>query len=205
MRVRSRSPRPRTSCCARAGPSSRCADAPRAGAHAAARGRCARCATRSSQARVGERDYGRGRARRVEHYGGGQTLLGGDAFVALWFSQRVGFELAVGLRHGLTQDAEHGAIESRALTRHADLAFALLAARRRARARRQARRRARQRAHARRGGRRRAGRRGRRGRRARARLGLTLAMRRGRRSRCGVEAGAGGRCAASRPPTTARS
>ena len=77
-------------------------------------------------ARVGARDVALGARGAIEHHGGGTTLLGGDAFVTVWLSQRFGLELSVGLRQGVAQDATHGRIESRALCSALDLALALL-------------------------------------------------------------------------------
>lgn len=78
------------------------------------------------KSRVVGHDRGAGFRAVVEHHGGGLTLVGGDVYVALWPAQRLGFELGLGLREGLTQHAEYGAIESRALCGSFDLAFALL-------------------------------------------------------------------------------
>lgn len=77
-------------------------------------------------ARVGRRDHGVGARAAIEHHGGGHTQFGGDAFVAVWFAPRWAFELGVGLREGLTRDAEHGRVESRALVGRADAVLALL-------------------------------------------------------------------------------
>lgn len=79
-----------------------------------------------SPARVGRRDVALGARGAVEHHGGGHTLLGGDAFVTVWLSERFGLELAVGLRHGLPEDATHGRVVSRALRSALDLALAVL-------------------------------------------------------------------------------
>jgi hypothetical protein len=79
-----------------------------------------------SPARVGRRDVALGARGAVEHHGGGHTLLGGDAFVTVWLSERLGLELSVGLRHGLREDATHGSVESRALCSALDLGLAVL-------------------------------------------------------------------------------
>jgi hypothetical protein len=76
--------------------------------------------------RVGRRDVALGARGALEHHGGGTTLLGGDAFVTVWLSERFGLELSVGLRQGVAEDATHGRIESRALGSSLDLAFAVL-------------------------------------------------------------------------------
>ncbi len=76
--------------------------------------------------RVGQRNVALGVRGAVEHHGGGLTLLGGDAFVTVWLSERFGLELGLGLRQGLTEDAAHGRIESRALCSALELALAVL-------------------------------------------------------------------------------
>src|SRR5450432_2744856 len=51
----------------------------------------------------------------VAHFGGGQTQLGPDGFVRAAITPRVGTELAVGGRSGLSVKAPHGTIRSHAL------------------------------------------------------------------------------------------
>jgi hypothetical protein len=71
------------------------------------------------------RDHALGVRGAFEHHGAGLAQVGGDAYLAVWFAQRWGFELGAGMRHGLRRDAEHGQVESRALNSAADLTFAL--------------------------------------------------------------------------------
>jgi hypothetical protein len=77
-------------------------------------------------ARVGGRDTGWGVRATFDVHAGGQSWLGADTFVAHWLSERIGFELGVGLREGLSVDAAHGQIDSRALIGSADLLVGLL-------------------------------------------------------------------------------
>ncbi|HKU40152.1 MAG TPA: hypothetical protein VJR89_18460, partial [Polyangiales bacterium] len=57
----------------------------------------------------------------AEHYTGGQTLLGPDAWFDIWLGQQVAVELALGYRKGLTVEAEHGSISSQAAVLSGDL------------------------------------------------------------------------------------
>jgi hypothetical protein len=72
------------------------------------------------------RDHALGVRGAFEHHGEGHAQLGGDAYLGLWFLPRWGFALGAGLRQGLRRDAEHGRVESRALTSAADVTYALL-------------------------------------------------------------------------------
>jgi hypothetical protein len=72
------------------------------------------------------RDHALGARGAFEHHGAGDAQLGGDAYLGMWFAPRWGFELGAGLRQGLRRDAEHGSVESRALTAAADVTYALL-------------------------------------------------------------------------------
>lgn len=62
----------------------------------------------------------------TEHHTGGQTWLGGDALLGLWFHPRWGTELSVGARDGVAVDADLGRVDSTALLGTAGLRFALL-------------------------------------------------------------------------------
>lgn len=62
----------------------------------------------------------------IEHHTGGQTWLGGDALLGLWFGERVGGELRVGARDGLTIEADNGRVESSAFLGAAALRVALI-------------------------------------------------------------------------------
>jgi len=77
-------------------------------------------------ARLGRRDYGIGARAALEQHSGGLTLYGGDVWVALWPSETFGLELATGLRRGIDEQAEHGAVASRALTAAADALVAIV-------------------------------------------------------------------------------
>lgn len=72
------------------------------------------------------RDHALGARVALEHHGAGNAQLGGDAYLGLWFLPRFGVELGAGLRQGLRRDAEHGSVQSRALTAAADVTYALL-------------------------------------------------------------------------------
>lgn len=76
--------------------------------------------------RLGARDLGLGVRGVFVHHGGGLSLFGGDIYLALWPSERFGLELATGLREGLHEKAEHGAVASRALTAAADALYAIV-------------------------------------------------------------------------------
>jgi hypothetical protein len=78
-------------------------------------------------AKVGARDRAVGLRGALDLHGGGQTWLGADTFVSFWLGERVGLQLALGLREGLREDAAHGRVESRALTGSGQLLLALLA------------------------------------------------------------------------------
>ncbi|MET0386079.1 MAG: hypothetical protein ABW321_08990 [Polyangiales bacterium] len=56
-----------------------------------------------------------------EHYTGGITLLGADAFVAFWVAPRLALSFALGLRSGLRIEAPHGSIGVSALTANASI------------------------------------------------------------------------------------
>lgn len=72
------------------------------------------------------RDHAFGARGAFEHHGAGHAQLGGEAYLGVWFEERWGFELGAGLREGLRRDADHGSVQSRALTSAADVTFALL-------------------------------------------------------------------------------
>ena len=76
-------------------------------------------------ARVGARDFGLGARAAIEQHGGGLTLYGGDVWLALWPGELFGLELAAGLRNGVDEPAEHGAVASRALCAAADALIAI--------------------------------------------------------------------------------
>jgi hypothetical protein len=63
-----------------------------------------------------------------EHFGGGQTHLGADATALFPFTERVGLELALGLRQGKRVNAEHGHVLSSAAMLGAMLRVTLLRA-----------------------------------------------------------------------------
>jgi hypothetical protein len=77
-------------------------------------------------ARVGARDRALGARAAAEYASGGEALLGGDLYLALWPDPRFGFELGLGLREGLTRQAQHGSVDARVLGVSADFAFALV-------------------------------------------------------------------------------
>jgi hypothetical protein len=62
----------------------------------------------------------------VEHYGGGQTMFGGDAALQLWLTERLALGLAIGLRSAVSADATHGTVEASAWLTGAELAYAFL-------------------------------------------------------------------------------
>jgi hypothetical protein len=64
----------------------------------------------------------------LEHFGGGQTHLGADATALFPFTERVGLELALGLRQGQRVEAEHGHVLSSAAGLGAMLRVTLLRA-----------------------------------------------------------------------------
>jgi hypothetical protein len=72
------------------------------------------------------RDHAFGARGAFEHHGAGHAQLGAEAYLGVWFEPRWGFELGAGLREGLSRDADHGSVQSRALTSAADVTFALL-------------------------------------------------------------------------------
>jgi hypothetical protein len=72
------------------------------------------------------RDHAFGARAAFEHHGAGHAQLGAEAYLGVWFEPRWGFELGAGLREGLSRDAEHGSVQSRALISAADVTFALL-------------------------------------------------------------------------------
>ena len=77
-------------------------------------------------ARIGQRDFGLGARAAIEQHGGGLTLYGGDLWLALWPDELFGLELAAGLRNGVDEPAEHGAVASRALCAAADVLVAIV-------------------------------------------------------------------------------
>ena len=56
----------------------------------------------------------------MEHYGGGISLFGADAFADFWLTRHLGASIAVGLRTGLPIDAPNGRIDSSAVQFGAD-------------------------------------------------------------------------------------
>jgi hypothetical protein len=60
-----------------------------------------------------------------EHYTGGQNLLGGDAFLDVWLTRRLGASFGLGLRGGFVVHAADGTIDTRALLVAGDM-FATL-------------------------------------------------------------------------------
>jgi hypothetical protein len=62
----------------------------------------------------------------LEHHSAGHTQLGADVYAGLWILERIGFELGVGLRRGLTRKGTHGEVGSSALVGTGELRFALL-------------------------------------------------------------------------------
>jgi hypothetical protein len=63
-----------------------------------------------------------------EHFGGGQTHLGADATALFPFTERIGLELALGLRQGRKVSAPHGHVLSSAAGLSATLRVTLLRA-----------------------------------------------------------------------------
>lgn len=61
-----------------------------------------------------------------EHFTGGQTHYGGDAFLALPLGPRFGIVAALGARRGLSEQAPHGSIGARALSGELGLSLSLL-------------------------------------------------------------------------------
>jgi hypothetical protein len=59
-----------------------------------------------------------------EHYSGGQTLIGPDLWVDVWFTEYIAAELSIGYRRGLNVSAEHGSISSQAAVFGMDALFA---------------------------------------------------------------------------------
>jgi hypothetical protein len=60
-----------------------------------------------------------------EHYTGGQNLFGGDAFLDVWLTRRLGASFGLGLRGGLVVHAMDGSVDTRALLLAGDV-FATL-------------------------------------------------------------------------------
>jgi hypothetical protein len=62
----------------------------------------------------------------AEHHGAPATLLGADAAFSWFFAERIGAEVAFGLRRGLRADATHGSIDTSSYVGTLALAVALL-------------------------------------------------------------------------------
>lgn len=83
--------------------------------------------TSLAPAQIGRRDHAVGARFAAEHFTGGLSQLGADAYALLWLDEHLGLEAGAGMRNGLQHDATHGSIESQALVAHADLAWAPIA------------------------------------------------------------------------------
>ena len=77
-------------------------------------------------ARYGSRDHAFGARAALENHGGGLAQLGADAYIGVWFAERLGIELGAGMREGWPRSAEHGSVSARTLRSSADLLIALL-------------------------------------------------------------------------------
>jgi hypothetical protein len=64
----------------------------------------------------------------LEHFGGGQTHIGGDATLGVPIGERFGFEARLGMRVGRDTAAEHGQVLSQALGIAAHVRYAMLRA-----------------------------------------------------------------------------
>jgi hypothetical protein len=84
-------------------------------------------AVRSSIAPAGidSRDHAFSLLGAGEYHGGGALWLGGELALGLFLSERIGAELAFGLREGLRADAAHGSVDTRAFLGSGDLLLAL--------------------------------------------------------------------------------
>jgi hypothetical protein len=77
-------------------------------------------------ARIGGRDHALGARAALENHGVGLSQFGVDAYIGVWFAERLGIELGAGMREGFARSAEHGSVSARALRSHLDLMIALL-------------------------------------------------------------------------------
>jgi hypothetical protein len=76
-------------------------------------------------ARTQRRDRVLGARAAIEHHTGGVTWLGGDGYAGLWPDDRIGVELAFGVREGLRRSARSGAVETHAVGGALHLVLAL--------------------------------------------------------------------------------
>ncbi len=64
----------------------------------------------------------------LEHFGGGQTHIGGDAVLTVPLGERLGFDARLGMRVGRDAASEHGRVSSQALGIAAHLRYVMLRA-----------------------------------------------------------------------------